>query len=489
MMDTPQITIAWLPVDRLEPNPHNPRKNVGDVTELAESIKSQGIKQELLVTPTGENRDGEATYRVVIGHRRLAAAKIAGLERVPCRVEEMTEREEREIMLVENTQRSDLTPLEEADGYQGLLDLGATADEMAEATGRSRTFVRARLKIAAIPQTARDMSEDFAQLTFKELEAIASFADDADAQGKLVKVAGSNDFQWTLTRLKQKREQAEWMAETVEYIESLGRTLERVPEDEAIWSWRPAGCARYSARMDYRAGCFADQWRAWLDTGGDGAVVLVTDGAGCVYVFPPNTEEQQQRDEEAAKIAEETRRLMDEQREKDRQLREFDRLSRDTREQWIRENLSSALAIAMQYAVNLLIERELIGYEEAGLPVVRSYPIFDDRVILTYSRLGEPLPVTKQDEANSTAHLDCKENLKELRDRLSRQGQRTRQTLLWLLARAEAGFNWDDWKTIRGRNCIASYYSILESLGYKPSQEETDKLTQTDESLEGDDEL
>lgn len=110
------ITIENLQVDDLHANPHNPRKQVGDVEELASSIRSQGIKQPLLVTPTGETDiGGHKQYRVVIGHRRLAAARQAGLSTVPAIVEEMDARREREIMLVENTQRSDLTPVEEAD--------------------------------------------------------------------------------------------------------------------------------------------------------------------------------------------------------------------------------------------------------------------------------------------------------------------------------------------------------------------------------------
>ena len=135
------ITIENLQVDDLHANPNNPRKQVGDIDELASSIRSQGIKQPLLVTPNGETDiDGHKQYRVVIGHRRLAAAKQSGLSTVPAIVEEMDARREREIMLVENTQRSDLTPIEEADGYQGLLDLGVGVKEMAEKTGRSDRF-------------------------------------------------------------------------------------------------------------------------------------------------------------------------------------------------------------------------------------------------------------------------------------------------------------------------------------------------------------
>lgn len=134
------ITIENLQVDDLHANPHNPRKQVGDVEELASSIRSQGIKQPLLVTPTGETDiGGHKQYRVVIGHRRLAAARQAGLSTVPAIVEEMDARREREIMLVENTQRSDLTPVEEADGYQRLLDLGVRVKEK-ELDRKARDF-------------------------------------------------------------------------------------------------------------------------------------------------------------------------------------------------------------------------------------------------------------------------------------------------------------------------------------------------------------
>ena len=104
--------IKYIPVSKLWRHPDNPRKDLGDVTELAESIKVNGVLQNLTVVPLiGEitkKWDGES-YRVIIGHRRLAAAKIAGLTELPCIVAEMTEKEQLSTMLVENMQRSDLT--------------------------------------------------------------------------------------------------------------------------------------------------------------------------------------------------------------------------------------------------------------------------------------------------------------------------------------------------------------------------------------------
>lgn len=126
--------VVMLETALIDPNPANPRRDVGDVGELADSIRAQGIRQNLLVVPAPEGR-----FTLVIGHRRLEAAKLAGLERVPAVVAELDEREQRELMLVENSQRTDLTVVEEADGYQGLLDLGR-----ASRRPRARPVVRCR---------------------------------------------------------------------------------------------------------------------------------------------------------------------------------------------------------------------------------------------------------------------------------------------------------------------------------------------------------
>ena len=91
-----------IPVDELQPHPDNPRKDVGDVTELAESIKKNGIFQNLTVLRNCDPETGKST--VIIGHRRLAAAKLAGLKEVPCMVVEMDKKEQIATMLLENMQ-------------------------------------------------------------------------------------------------------------------------------------------------------------------------------------------------------------------------------------------------------------------------------------------------------------------------------------------------------------------------------------------------
>ena len=135
-------------------HPDNPRKDLGDLTELSESIKKKGIMQNLTVIPGywDENRaHHEEGYTLIIGHRRFAAGKMAGVTMYPCRiVEDMSYKDQVGTMLEENMQRIDLTPLEQAEGFQMMLDLGDTEEQIAEKTGFSRTTVHRRLEIAKL---------------------------------------------------------------------------------------------------------------------------------------------------------------------------------------------------------------------------------------------------------------------------------------------------------------------------------------------------
>lgn len=144
-------SLVMLPVDRLHPHPDNPRKELGDLTELADSIKANGILQNLTVAPQYGNDEAQsgndAAFTVVIGHRRLAAAKLAGLTEVPCVIASMDAKEQIRTMLLENMQRSDLTVYEQAQGFQMMLDMGDTVEEIAEKSGFSKTTVRRRVKL------------------------------------------------------------------------------------------------------------------------------------------------------------------------------------------------------------------------------------------------------------------------------------------------------------------------------------------------------
>jgi len=142
--------VDYYPIELLEPCATNPRQNVGDITELAETIGRMGVLQPLLIRqhPTTQDR-----WEVISGHRRLAAARHAGLTQVPCRACGCTDEQVAEIQIVENLQRADLSPVEEAAGYRRLAeDFGQSAEQIAGRVGKSRAYVYAKLKLLALSE-------------------------------------------------------------------------------------------------------------------------------------------------------------------------------------------------------------------------------------------------------------------------------------------------------------------------------------------------
>lgn len=193
--------LQMIPVDKLHPHPDNPRKVIGDVSELAESIKVNGILQNLTVVPNNDNWDD---FTVIIGHRRLAAAKQAGLTELPCAIVEMTEKEQLSTMLTENMQRSDLTVYEEAKGCQLLLDLGDTVAEVAEKTGFSESKIRRRVKLCELDEEAFKESQ-LRQPTLQDYERLNKI-EDIEERNKLLKSIGTNNFNNAIYAAKAKQE-------------------------------------------------------------------------------------------------------------------------------------------------------------------------------------------------------------------------------------------------------------------------------------------
>jgi len=141
-----------LPIDKIEPNPVQPRNDMGDLTELTESIKQKGVLEPILVFP---NR-GRGTWTIIAGERRWRAASMAGLKEIPCVELDLDEKEVAEIALIENLQRKDLTVWEEADGLAALARrFGYTHEEIAKRIGKSRTSVTESLSIANLPEQVR----------------------------------------------------------------------------------------------------------------------------------------------------------------------------------------------------------------------------------------------------------------------------------------------------------------------------------------------
>jgi ParB family transcriptional regulator, chromosome partitioning protein len=142
----------------IEVDPRQPRSVMGDLEELAASIRDKGILEPLLVRPRPEDGTiGGPSYRIIAGERRFRAAQLAGVFEVPVIEMDVTEDEALEIALVENLQRKDLTPFEEAEGYRALAEIhGYTQEEVAQAVGKSRTVVTEGLALLQIPPRVRD---------------------------------------------------------------------------------------------------------------------------------------------------------------------------------------------------------------------------------------------------------------------------------------------------------------------------------------------
>jgi ParB family chromosome partitioning protein len=156
--DEPIARVVSASVRDIVPNPHQPRKefHAEELEELASSIKKYGILQPLVVT---EKPNG--MFELISGERRLRAAKAAGLERVPAIVRTAEEQEKLELALIENIQREDLTPIEEAWSYARLIDeFGLTQEEVAKRVGKSRPVVANTLRLLKLPDDMQKALSD-----------------------------------------------------------------------------------------------------------------------------------------------------------------------------------------------------------------------------------------------------------------------------------------------------------------------------------------
>lgn len=143
-----------IPIDKLAPNPLQPRVEIGDLTELILSIREKGVLEPILVRPS----DVGGRFMIISGERRYRASLEVGLVEVPCIEMDVDDRAVAEISLIENLQRKDLTPFEEADGLVSLAKrFGYKHDEIAKKLGKARTSVTETISIANIPEDVRDL--------------------------------------------------------------------------------------------------------------------------------------------------------------------------------------------------------------------------------------------------------------------------------------------------------------------------------------------
>lgn len=238
---------------RIYPHPDNPRKDLGDLSELVESIKANGILQNLTVVPQKpgycpscnlynsvigkckEDHDkngrppcskweSNGNFNAVIGHRRLAAAKLAGRKEVPCVISDMDYKQQLATMLLENMQRSDLTVYEQAQGFQMLLDFGESVEKISQQTGFSQATVRRRVKLL-------DLDKDKFQESVKRGATLEEYAElekieNIEARNKVLEKIGTPNFKWELNSAIEKEAKAKDKALLIARLETFATQTE-----------------------------------------------------------------------------------------------------------------------------------------------------------------------------------------------------------------------------------------------------------------------
>ena len=241
--------IVYINIENLFHHPDNPRKDIGDVTELAESVKKKGVMQNLTIIPAcaltappeeqpaveDVSLDGE--FLVLIGNRRMEASKKAGIESVPCRiVSQIDKRDQVSIMLEENMQRSDLTITEQAEGFQMMLDLGGTVEGIKEKTGFSKSTIYHRLNIAKLDgDTLREKEQDESfQLSIMDLQALEKVKD-IDKRNEILKNAtDSANLKWKIESAVREEERKNRAERLIEMLSEMG--IAPAPEEKSVYS-------------------------------------------------------------------------------------------------------------------------------------------------------------------------------------------------------------------------------------------------------------
>lgn len=426
----------------IDPHPDNPRKNIGDVTDLAASIKTNGLLTPLSVVPNGER------YRVIAGHRRLAACKQAGIGFVPCFVLQLDPLQQLEAMVTENCQREQLTVLEEADAIQGMLDLGATTASVAHRLGRSGDYVRDRAKAASIDNEVRRTRDDFSQLTIGQLVAIARYDGQPDRQKKLAQAAGTSNFDYILRNIERDDRDRQWIESVAALLAEPDNGFNLIPDPPySNPEWRYAGCMFPSTGTP-------EETIEKIREQNPAAVSIHMEQ---VYLWT--------RRDKTADDEKEARRAA-EQAERDARrhaLEEYAAASADKRMAWLHANLHG-------------IKRDKLVETTARLGLLQT--IDPDPTGFTNALSTWNDAACAQKQFATIAGIEPEQALAELRYHLDEP-----DWAVWAVQILAARIEWfidpTDWTTVNDTSRrIPGYYQILQDLGYTPTDDETSHLSQ-----------
>ena len=425
----------------IDPHPDNPRKNIGDVNDLAASIKTNGLLTPLSVVPNGER------YRVIAGHRRLAACKQAGIRAVPCFVLQLGPLQQLEAMVTENCQREQLTVLEEADAIQGMLDLGATTASVAHRLGRSGDYVRDRVKAASIKTEVRASRDDFGQISIGQLVAIARYDGQPDLQKKLAQAAGTSNFDYILRRIERDDRDRQWVESVAALLVEPDSGINLIPDPEKPYSdpeWRYRGCMFPSTGTPEEV----------IEKIRELNPAAVSIHMEQVYLWT--------RRDKTADAEEEARRAA-ERAERDARrhaVEEYAAASADKRMAWLHGHLHG-------------VKRDKLVETTARLGLLQIIDPDPQGYTLALSTWNDA--ACGGEQFATISGIEPERALAELRYHLDEPDW----AVQILAARIEWFIDPTDWTTVNdiGRR-IPGYYQILQDLGYTPTDDETSHLDQ-----------
>lgn len=428
----------------IDPHPDNPRKNIGDVTDLAASIKTNGLLTPLSVVPNGER------YRVIAGHRRLAACKQAGTGAVPCFVLNLDPLQQLGAMVTENCQREQLTVLEEADAIQGMLDLGATTASVAHRLGRSGDYVRDRAKAASIKTEVRASRDDFGQISIGQLVAIARYDGRPDLQKKLAQAAGTSNFDYILRNIERDENDRQWVESVAALLVESDNGINLIPDPEEPCSdseWRYAGCMFPSTGTP-------EEIIEKIREQNPAAVSIHMEQ---VYLWT--------RRDKTADAEKEARRAA-EQAERDARrhaLEEYAAASADKRMAWLHANLHG-------------VKRDKLVETTARLGLLQIIDPDPQGYTLALSTWNDA--ACGGEQFTTISGIEPERALAELRYHLDEPDWSVWAVQI-LAARIEWFIDPTDWTTVNDTSRrIPGYYQILQDLGYTPTDDETSHLDQ-----------
>ena len=431
----------------IDPHPDNPRKQIGDVTDLANSIKVNGLLSPLSVVPNGKR------YRVIAGHRRLAACKQAGTGAIPCFVLQLDPLQQLEAMVTENCQREQLTVLEEADAIQGMLDLGATTAGVAHRLGRSADYVRDRVKAASITADVRQARDDFDQLTIGQLIAISRYDGQPDRQKKLAQAAGTSNFDYILRNIERADRDRQWIESVAALLVEPDNGINLIPDPEKPYSdpeWRYLDCIFPSTGTPEEA-------IEKIRERNPAAVSIHTAATQQVYLWTrcDKTADDKEEAQRAAERAERDARR--------HALAEYAAASADKRMAWLHGHLHGVKRDKLVETTARLGLLQIIDPDPTGFT----------NALSTWNDAACGI-----EQFATISGIEPERALAELRYHLDEP-----DWAVWAVQILAARIEWfidpTDWTTVNDTSRrIPGYYQILQDLGYTPTDDETSHLDQ-----------